>query len=896
MHETKRGDVLVVSHTHWDRAWYWPAERFRIRLIDCVTAIIRELKADPDYKFTFDGQVLPLADYLEVRPEDTAFLQEAARAGRIAIGPMYCLADVYCTGGEALIRNLLIGRKWCERFGAGYQRSLHMPDTFGITPSMPMIAAGFGMKNFVFMRGLAGQTPGLTSMFTLQGIEPQLPAGTRLFLWRSADGSEIRTIILRDGYANAAYYGETDYATGRLNVEPYAAQLCAAAKKQDDGAGPPFLLLAGGDHMIPFRGHGEALRLASKSSGYRFIQANLDDAADALQAADASSWPVFQGEFHGNGACSILGGTLSARIYLKQRNAEVEQLLSHQSEPGAAALRLLGHAEAGEAALEHAWKTLLITHPHDDICGCSVDSVHRANEQQMQHAWESADAIRRRMVISLFRYYGGNAASDLRPSFALMNFQGTTRRGPARMQFDYEGQRSWGDIKLDEAYAIVDERGEPVAFREISRGQSVEQPRLTTRLELHVPLEPATFTRFFIEPRASWPGWEKVETGVLENKFLRVTMHGNGTFDLEEKSTRMRNDGLGLFSDQGDVGDSYDFSDIPGEPETIFDHLAFSLQRREWPGGLLELRASGNLPIPASSDSALRTRSKEIVALPMEISLVLAPDARQVEVFLRFTNTATGHRLRWNLPLGRKVETSLAGLKFNAIERPAGRAPTGDKPPRIWPEHPCDHFAAAGNLALFSRFPGNYEIVGEETSRLAFTILRSVSWLTNPIEQATRPGVNVGPHTFTPEAQCLREFQMHFAVRPFTENEKDDLFREAILWRAEPLAGQTDATAPYPICRDQPISESLYSVNDPLVVSACKPSSQMDGTILRIFNPTRIPQSAEVRVPNLKNWISVRLDETPDASSEIRITDGALAFEIPSFGCQTLKLQERKST
>ena len=101
--------ILVVPHTHWDRAWYWPTERFRIKLIECVRAVMRELKADPDYKFTFDGQVLPLEDYLAVCPEDTEFFQEAARTGRIAIGPMYCLSDVYCTGGEALIRNLLLG-------------------------------------------------------------------------------------------------------------------------------------------------------------------------------------------------------------------------------------------------------------------------------------------------------------------------------------------------------------------------------------------------------------------------------------------------------------------------------------------------------------------------------------------------------------------------------------------------------------------------------------------------------------------------------------------------------------------------------------------------------------------------------------------------------------------
>ena len=146
--------VHVVAHTHWDRAWYWPFERFRISLVDCVKAVVRELRAHPDYLFTFDGQTLMLEDYLEVCPEDRAFLQQCAREERIRIGPMYVLSDLYCTGGEALVRNLLIGAQWCRAFGAEPARVLHMPDTFGIIPSIPMIASGLGMRAFTFMRGM----------------------------------------------------------------------------------------------------------------------------------------------------------------------------------------------------------------------------------------------------------------------------------------------------------------------------------------------------------------------------------------------------------------------------------------------------------------------------------------------------------------------------------------------------------------------------------------------------------------------------------------------------------------------------------------------------------------------------------------------------------------------
>ena len=53
--------VHVVSHTHWDREWYHPAERFRQRLV----ALVDELLDDPPpagRSFLLDGQAVILED------------------------------------------------------------------------------------------------------------------------------------------------------------------------------------------------------------------------------------------------------------------------------------------------------------------------------------------------------------------------------------------------------------------------------------------------------------------------------------------------------------------------------------------------------------------------------------------------------------------------------------------------------------------------------------------------------------------------------------------------------------------------------------------------------------------------------------------------------------------
>jgi alpha-mannosidase len=72
----------------------------------------------------------------------------------------------------------------------------------------------------------------------------------------------------------------------------------------------------------------------------------------------------------------VLRGVNSARIYLKQANERAEQrLLSIET---ASALRTLrGDAAYPQDDLRLAWRDLLRNHPHDSICGCSCDEVHR---------------------------------------------------------------------------------------------------------------------------------------------------------------------------------------------------------------------------------------------------------------------------------------------------------------------------------------------------------------------------------------------------------------------------------------------------------------------------------------------------------------------------------------
>src|SRR5205814_10152448 len=64
----ERATIHFVPHTHWDREWYEPFQVFRIRLIDLVDSVLDHLDHEPAFRFTLDGQLATIDDYLEVRP------------------------------------------------------------------------------------------------------------------------------------------------------------------------------------------------------------------------------------------------------------------------------------------------------------------------------------------------------------------------------------------------------------------------------------------------------------------------------------------------------------------------------------------------------------------------------------------------------------------------------------------------------------------------------------------------------------------------------------------------------------------------------------------------------------------------------------------------------------
>ncbi|MDH7490644.1 MAG: alpha-mannosidase, partial [Anaerolineae bacterium] len=364
--------AFIISHTHWDREWYQPFQEFRLRLVKLVDKLLDIMASDPDYHFfMLDGQTVVLEDYLEVRPEREAEIHALVQSGRLLIGPWFILPDEFLVSPEAIVRNLLLGDRIARRFGAKMNVG-YVPDQFGHISQLPHILRGFGMTEAVLWRGLDDHP------FELR--------------WRGPGGDEVLLTYLRGGYGNAAHLPAGDPDAFAAAVETLVADMAAHSCS---GCLP---LMNGTDHMEPHPGLPVAIRHASErlpsvEMRHSTLPAYIRAVRDALGPAGIDALPVVEGELRSCKVQHLLPGVLSARMWIKQRNAAVQTLLERWAEPWAAFAEHLAQQRSvpptplapTREIVRRAWRYLLENQPHDSICGCSVDQVHR--EMRTRYDW-----------------------------------------------------------------------------------------------------------------------------------------------------------------------------------------------------------------------------------------------------------------------------------------------------------------------------------------------------------------------------------------------------------------------------------------------------------------------------------------------------------------------------
>jgi len=431
----------VISHTHWDREWYLTFQQFRLKLVELVDDLLELLEHDPQFlHFMLDGQTIVLEDYLLVRPEKEAILRKHIQSGRILIGPWHILPDMFLVAGESHIRNLLEGDRTSKKFGSKMMIG-YMPDSFGHIAQMPQILRGFGIENACLWRGLDEE-----------------PAE---FWWQSPDGSRVLMANLRESYSNGASLPGGKSAQEDVNrmqrftaaIAQLGEQLAAHSAAQDH------LIMLGTDHMPPPPSTSENIAYADETLGnMRVVHSTLEEYIAAVRRTSGINLPVVTGELRASRRIQLLPGVLSTRMSIKQRNAACENLLTRWVEPFSTFAELYArptHLRQPGGIIRQAWRLLMENHPHDSICGCSIDQVAQEMMTRFDQVDQIGDELTRQSLQALAQNIEtGSGIKDASAAIVVFNPLSYKHTGPVVV-----------DVQLPEgadSFDIIDGNGETI--------------------------------------------------------------------------------------------------------------------------------------------------------------------------------------------------------------------------------------------------------------------------------------------------------------------------------------------------------------------------------------------------------------------------------------------------
>lgn len=844
----------IIPHSHWDREWYLPFEKHRVRLVELFDALIETMEKDPDYTYYhMDGQYVVIDDYLEIKPHMRDRLMKLIRDGRIHVGPWYVLQDEYLTSGEANVRNMLYGLRLCRAIGAAPVETGYFPDSFGNISQAPQIVRGFGFDNAIFGRGI-------NDVGSDNQIIKQSGMTTSELIWRGADGSEVIAVLFANWYHNAM-----ELPTEEEALRNRLASIVASTSRF--ALTPHLLGMNGCDHQPVQIDLQAAIKLANKvQDEVEVKQSNFKDYVDAIRPYK-DTFPVYEGEMNGQLATGSfpLISTSSSHVDIKQKNQATQHLLERITEP-VSLLSMLNGGEYKQDLLLYAWKKLMQNHPHDSICSCSCDEIYEEMKTRFAKAAACGEELRDRALdhlVATVKTDGidGDAAIvvlSLEPNKSVLTVK-------ANVDLDLTDDTP--------AIAIFDENGReiPTKTRYIHNQftytlpkDRFRQPRYVNRFEVEMQVEShgIGYRTFTVKKQAP-----SVKTAVsytentMENEFLAVKINENGTVDVTDKRSGRTYAGQNLFEDTRDVGDLYNYWQAKGDVAVTTANAKAEISLHEVTPWSVTFKAV----VPMAIDADITT----YVTLSDKIARV---DFKTVVV-----NRMENHRLRALFTSDMDTKYSLADGQFDILRRDI-------QPSEIWKNpcntHRCQAFAGleadttADGLMIANRGLHEYEILRDGRNTLAVTLLRAVGEIGD---------WGVFP---TPLGQKKGTWTLEYSMIPYTTDNCAEGYREGYTFSypAVLAVGTPKHEGTLPAAADYVRFDSEY-----IRMTAFKKAEERDTAILRFYNTQNetVTLTAEIS-PAFTEARLTNLDEA--VQSDLTFADGKLVMEIPPKKIVTVEL------
>lgn len=621
--------VHVVLHSHWDREWYFTTSDSLVLLDQVLTDVIKTLEKNKSLSFCLDGQVSIIDDYLSVRPDNLSRMVTLVNHNQLEVGPWYTQTDTFYVSGESIVNNLYYGIHRCQQLFGTYMKVAYLPDTFGFSHDLPMIVSGFGIHHAIIWRGVD---------FQKNRIEPN-------FVWSHLSGDKVKTTVLHGGYG-AFKKANSSPVFMKKQLKPLLSNI-AEMTAQDH-----ILMPVGNDQL----NINHLIQTHLSNYGDHFVLSRYQDFFDCFEATKA---PEFSGEFREPRYARVHRTSGGVRVDIKNSNYKAEQQLIRITQPLSVLAQDLG-IDVGVGIIERSWKKLFEGQAHDGIVGCVSDDtaldILNRNKQAYELAKSQENLIKKQL---------GHHIVLCEEEVLLFNL---TLKKATQAQlievFSYDEHIVFENVIFSEIIASTLIKGHENALIERPEGNEYQKERDYYRhlMLVKVELDPMSYAT--IKYKA-----------VHEDKKQSLTVNDQ-TINNESYCFKIVNNKLQLITknnvytdfirvvDQGNAGDTYDFSPLPEESQVIYFDISSVQTTKKQFSQLMNIEFVARLPLNIQDRIEQRFNARATMKLSI---LLIEGEAPQFDFY--FNNQVDNHRLRIGFQLGNVATQSLASSPFGWIER-----------------------------------------------------------------------------------------------------------------------------------------------------------------------------------------------------------------------------------
>ena len=349
--------ISAIGHAHIDLAWMWPIRETKRKGARTFSTVLRNMEKYPDYVF---GASQPqLYDWVKSEyPEIYSQIKERIKEGRWeAQGAMWVEADTNVSGSEALVRQLIYGKKFFKEEFNKDMEVLWLPDVFGYNASLPQMLRKCGVPYFMTIK----------LSWSRHNNHPH-----HTFVWKGIDGTDVLVHMAPEGEYNSTAMPwaikkiEHDYIDKSVSDE--ALMLFGIG---DGGGGP------GESHL-------EVIKREKNLSG--LVPVNQEQSIEFFHRLEKGKYryKVFKGELY----LEKHQGTYTTQARNKKYNRKMEKLL-REAEFAAIATA----TKYPQQELETIWKEVLLYQFHDILPGSSIKRIYDESLERYASLTEETENI-----------------------------------------------------------------------------------------------------------------------------------------------------------------------------------------------------------------------------------------------------------------------------------------------------------------------------------------------------------------------------------------------------------------------------------------------------------------------------------------------------------------------